>query len=132
MTHLERIGLEAVFDQPDLLDADPLLEWMRACGVDMSAGAVALFRHQDTALTPASGFERPEMTPAARLSAAIEVIADDKRVEKKDRNVNEPVQFLLSRATQPYELVVNDIKKDMIVGYVAAPKVQQTQAQASQ
>jgi chromosome segregation ATPase len=62
----------------------------------------------------------------------IEVIADDKRVEKKDRSVNEPVQFLLSRATQPYELVVNDIKKDMIVGYVAAPKVQQTRAQASQ
>jgi chromosome segregation ATPase len=55
----------------------------------------------------------------------IEVIADDKRVEKKDRSVNEPVQFLLSRATQPYELVVNDIKKDLIVGYVAAPKVQQ-------
>jgi hypothetical protein len=52
------------------------------------------------------------------------VIADDKRVEKKDRTVNEPVQFLLSRATQPYELVVNDIKKDFISGYVAAPKVQ--------
>jgi predicted secreted protein len=54
----------------------------------------------------------------------IVVIADDKRVEKKDRTVNEPVQFLLSRATQPYELVVNDIKKDFISGYVAAPKVQ--------
>jgi hypothetical protein len=59
----------------------------------------------------------------------IEVIADDKRVEKKDRTLNEPVQFLLARATQPYELVVNDIKKDMIVGYVAAPKVQQTRGQ---
>jgi hypothetical protein len=55
----------------------------------------------------------------------IEVIADDKRVEKRDRTTNEPVQFLLSRATLPYELVVNDVKKDMIVGYVAAPKVQQ-------
>jgi DNA repair exonuclease SbcCD ATPase subunit len=56
----------------------------------------------------------------------IEVIADDKTVEKKDRTVNEPVQFLLSKATQPYELVVNDVKKDLITGYVAAPKVQQT------
>jgi hypothetical protein len=55
----------------------------------------------------------------------IEVIADDKRVEKRDRTTNEPVQFLLSRATLPYELVVNDVKKDMIVGYVAAPKVLQ-------
>jgi hypothetical protein len=56
----------------------------------------------------------------------IEVIADDKRVEKKDKTLNEPVQFMLSRATQPYELVVNDVKKDMIKGYLAAPKVQST------
>jgi chromosome segregation ATPase len=55
----------------------------------------------------------------------IEVTADDKTVEKKDKTVNEPVQFLLARATQPYELVVNDIRKDMIVGYVSSPKVQQ-------
>ena len=56
----------------------------------------------------------------------IEVIADDKRVEKKDKTLNEPVQFILSRATQPYELVVNDVKKDLIKGYLAAPKVQTT------
>ena len=56
----------------------------------------------------------------------IELIADDKLVEKKDKTINEPVQFLLSRATQPYELVVNEVKKDMIVGYVSAPKVQQS------
>ena len=56
----------------------------------------------------------------------IKVIADDKTVQKKDKTVNEPVQFLLSKATQPYELVVNDIKKDLISGYVASPKVQQT------
>jgi hypothetical protein len=54
----------------------------------------------------------------------IELIADDKTVEKKDRSINEPVQFLMSRAVQPYELVVNEVRKDMIVGYVAAPKVQ--------
>ena len=56
----------------------------------------------------------------------IKVIADDKTVQKRDKTVNEPVQFLLSKATQPYELVVNDIKKDLISGYVASPKVQQT------
>ncbi|MEQ1947038.1 MAG: hypothetical protein ABL995_07605 [Bryobacteraceae bacterium] len=54
----------------------------------------------------------------------IDVIADDKTVEKKDKGVNEPVQFILSRASQPYELIVNEVRKDMIVGYVAAPKVQ--------
>lgn len=56
----------------------------------------------------------------------IEVIADDKHVEKKDKTINEPVQFLLSKARQPYELVVNDIKKDLISGYLSAPKVQET------
>jgi len=54
----------------------------------------------------------------------IDVIADDKRVEKKDKGVNEPVQFIVSRASQPYELIVNEVRKDMIVGYLAAPKVQ--------
>jgi len=55
----------------------------------------------------------------------INIVADDKTVEKKNKTVNEPVQFLLSRATQPYELVVNDVKKDLISGYVSSPKVQQ-------
>ncbi len=56
----------------------------------------------------------------------ITVVADDKSVEKRDKTINEPVQFLLSKATQPYELVVNDVKKDLISGYLSAPKVQQT------
>ena len=56
----------------------------------------------------------------------IELIADDKLVEKKDKTINEPVQFLLSRATQPFEIVVNEVKKDMIAGYLSAPKVQQS------
>ncbi|MGH7247958.1 MAG: hypothetical protein ACREH9_07625, partial [Pseudomonadota bacterium] len=56
----------------------------------------------------------------------IDVYADDKRVEKKDRTINEPVQFLVSKATQPYEIVVNDVKKDLIVGYLSIPKVKQS------
>ena len=55
----------------------------------------------------------------------IEVVADDKRVEKKDKNVNEPLQFMVARAPrQPYEIVVNEVKKDLIVGYLSTPKVQ--------
>ena len=53
----------------------------------------------------------------------VEVIADDKLVEKKDKNTNEPVQFLIGKTAQPYEMVVNDVKKDLITGYVSAPKV---------
>jgi len=54
----------------------------------------------------------------------IEVTADDKKTEKKDKSVNEPLQFYTSKARQPYEIVVNEVKKDQIVGYLATPKVQ--------
>lgn len=54
----------------------------------------------------------------------VDVMADDKLYEKKDRNTNEPVQFYTSKAKQPYELVVNQVQKDLIVGYLATPKEQ--------
>lgn len=52
----------------------------------------------------------------------IHLVADDKRVEKKDRNINEPVQFYMSRARVPFEIVINEVREDRIVGYLAAPK----------
>jgi len=52
----------------------------------------------------------------------LEVLADDKLTTKQDKSVNEPVQFYTSKAKQPYELVVNQIGKDQIVGYLATPK----------
>ncbi len=55
----------------------------------------------------------------------LEVYADDKMTEKKDKNLNEPIQFYVAKAgRQPYELVVNEIKKDIIKGYLATPKDQ--------
>ncbi|MBZ5606829.1 MAG: hypothetical protein LAP38_01115 [Acidobacteriia bacterium] len=54
----------------------------------------------------------------------IELTADDKTSERKDRAINEPLQFMVSKAKQPYELVVNDVKKDTIAGYLSVPKVQ--------
>jgi hypothetical protein len=53
----------------------------------------------------------------------VDVLADDKLVEKRDKSINEPVQFYTSRARQPYELVVNEVKKDKVTGYLATPKV---------
>jgi len=56
----------------------------------------------------------------------VEVMADDKLTEKKDKNVNEPVQFYTSKARQPYEMVVNQVAKDQITGYLSTPKEQST------
>jgi hypothetical protein len=67
-----------------------------------------------------------EATDPKKNNFSLVIIADDKRVEKKNRTVNEPIQFLLSKSVQPYELVVNDVKKDLITGYLSVPKVQQT------
>ena len=53
----------------------------------------------------------------------VEVIADDKKVEKKDKNINEPVQFYLAGSRQPAEIVVNEVRKDQLVGYLSTPKV---------
>jgi chromosome segregation ATPase len=52
----------------------------------------------------------------------LNVLADDKKVEKRDRTVNEPVQLYVSGYKQPVEIVVNQVNKDEVVGYVAVPK----------
>jgi DNA repair exonuclease SbcCD ATPase subunit len=54
----------------------------------------------------------------------LEIHADDRRVQKKDRTINEPVQFYVARSQkQPYEIVINEIRKDQVSGYLATPKV---------
>lgn len=50
------------------------------------------------------------------------VYSDDKKIEKKDRNLNEPVQFYTGKDNYLYELVVNSIGKNVISGYIATPK----------
>ena len=60
------------------------------------------------------------------------VLADDRTIEKKDRNLNEPVQFYVNKTRQPhelvvnelYELVVNQVGKDSVSGYLSTPKIQ--------
>jgi len=50
------------------------------------------------------------------------VIADDKSIEKKDKTVGEPVQFYVRGARAPYEIVVFDLTKDTAKGYLSTPK----------
>ena len=53
----------------------------------------------------------------------VDVLADDKKVEKRDRTINEPVQLYVAGSRYPYEIVVNEVKKDEVKGYLAVPKV---------
>ncbi len=50
------------------------------------------------------------------------VSADDRNIEKKDRNLDEPVQFYTGKDPVLYELVVNSIEKNRISGYLSTPK----------
>jgi hypothetical protein len=50
------------------------------------------------------------------------VTSDDKTIEKKDRNVAEPIQFYSGRAHLLYELVVWTVEKNRATGYLSTPK----------
>ncbi|HTZ75364.1 MAG TPA: hypothetical protein VMB47_15690 [Candidatus Aquilonibacter sp.] len=50
------------------------------------------------------------------------VVADDRTIEKKDKTVGEPVQFYVRGARAPYEIVVFDVGKDSAKGYLSTPK----------
>jgi cell division protein FtsB len=52
------------------------------------------------------------------------VYADDKSIEKKDRTAGEPVQFYVKGSSRmsPYEIVVFDVGKNQITGYLSTPK----------
>ncbi|MGD0507060.1 MAG: hypothetical protein ABSA27_04640 [Terriglobales bacterium] len=52
----------------------------------------------------------------------IDVTADDKTIEKKDKNQSEPVQFYTGREHMLYELVVWTVDKNKITGYLSTPK----------
>jgi len=50
------------------------------------------------------------------------VLADDRTIEKKDRNMMEPIQFYTGRDRNLYELVVFTVDKNTVSGYISAPK----------
>jgi chromosome segregation ATPase len=65
---------------------------------------------------------RLEKSDMKKNKFTVVLLADDKTVEKKDRNINEPLQFYVSRSL--YEIVVNTVGKDQITGYLSTPKYQ--------
>jgi chromosome segregation ATPase len=52
----------------------------------------------------------------------LNVSADDRNIEKKDKNLDEPVQFYTGKNPVLFELVVNDIEKNKVSGYLSTPK----------
>jgi hypothetical protein len=59
---------------------------------------------------------------ARKGNFTMDVIADDHVIEKKDRNVAEPMQFYTGRDRMLYEVVVFTANKKSVSGYLATPK----------
>src|ERR1700737_4117399 len=67
-----------------------------------------------------------------RNQYSVTMVVEDKRFEKKNRALNEPVFFYISGTRLPEELVINKVGKDQVSGYVSIPKANsQTAANAS-
>lgn len=52
----------------------------------------------------------------------LNVTSDDKTIEKKDRNVSEPIQFYSGRDHMLFELVIWTVDKNKATGYLSTPK----------
>jgi chromosome segregation ATPase len=57
-----------------------------------------------------------------RSQFSVAMTAEDRKIEKKNRNMNEPIFFYISGTKIPEELVINKLSKDTISGYVSIPK----------
>jgi len=60
---------------------------------------------------------------AKKSKFTLNVYSDDKQYEKKDRNLNEPLQFYSGKEPMLFEIVINSVSaKNTVTGYLSAPK----------
>ena len=57
-----------------------------------------------------------------RSKFTLNVLADDRTIEKKDKTMMEPLQFYTGRERQLYEVVVFTVEKNKVTGYLSTPK----------
>jgi len=59
------------------------------------------------------------------------LFVDDKRFEKKNRSADEPIYFYTHDYQTPLELVINQVSKNKITGYLSVPKAAGTTSQTA-
>jgi septal ring factor EnvC (AmiA/AmiB activator) len=104
-------------------------------GIAKNAKQIQMLREQgeksifEFSLTKADGLQRVgdiqmKLTRANEKhnTFTVEILADDRLIEKRDKTINEPVEFFVaSKSGQPYDLVVNEVGKNSVKGYLAKP-----------
>ena len=61
-------------------------------------------------------------TDAKKGKFNLKIVVDDNQLEKKDRLINEPIQFLVGQNRVRYEIVINWVQKNQAGGYLSIPK----------
>lgn len=62
--------------------------------------------------------------------ADLELMVDDRNLSQKHVNLYQPLMFYTPDSPQPVEIVINDVTKDHIHGYVSAPKYRKSELAA--
>jgi len=65
-------------------------------------------------------------TDAKKNQCNLAIAVDDKTTEKRNRTINEPIFFYAHGARQPMEVVINQVEKNKVTGYLSVPKVMET------
>ena len=82
------------------------------------------------------GLKQPVGTVSLELKRAdskkntytLAVFSDDKEYDKKDKSLNEPLQFYSGKEPALFEIVVNNVSaRNTVTGYLSSPKVTPTQ-----
>jgi hypothetical protein len=81
-----------------------------------------LAKGQTKELVPGISLRIRGMNPAyQRYHGALWLLQDHRTVWLRDQSVHEPVRFFHKDGGEPYELVVTDVTKKAVVGYLLAP-----------
>jgi hypothetical protein len=62
--------------------------------------------------------------------ADLQLMVDDRNLVQKHVNLDQPVMFYMPDTEQPIQIVINNITKDHIHGYVSAPKYRKSELAA--
>lgn len=82
--------------------------------------------------TPVGGVVslRLKKADAKRGTYTLDILADDRLIEKKNKSVSEPVQFYSGKDRELFEIVVFRVEKNQVTGYLSTPKGASTTADA--
>jgi hypothetical protein len=64
-------------------------------------------------------------TNPKRNECDLQLIVDEKTTEKRNRAINEPILFYRGRDRAPYEIVINQVDKNQVAGYLSVPRQRQ-------